>query len=90
DELTSPGADRSVELGDLLAAAVALARHLDVDPERALRLAAAKFRSRFEATLGLASERGLDPEGLDPAAWLDLWEDAKRAEPPGGDGGERR
>jgi ATP diphosphatase len=37
------------ELGDALFAAVALARALDVDPERALRDANARFEGRFRA-----------------------------------------
>ncbi len=46
------------EVGDLLLAVTNLARHLDVDPEQALRAANRKFVSRFRAL-----EAGLRAEG---------------------------
>ncbi len=66
------------EIGDLLQAAVSLARHLRVDPETALRRANARFETRFRAMEALAARRGLalaqlDAEGLDT-----LWEDVKK------------
>lgn len=78
EALAAQGAEeREQEVGDLLAAAVAVARHLDVDPEAALRRAARRFRTRYEGMLELAAERGQDPATLDAEAWLGLWAEAK-------------
>jgi tetrapyrrole methylase family protein / MazG family protein len=72
------------ELGDLLFSVVNVARHLDVDPEVALRAATNKFRVRFEIVERLAGERGIDlhDAGTDPAAHLAaldaLWDESKR------------
>lgn len=68
------------EVGDLLFAVANLARHLKVDPEKALRAANAKFVRRFRAI-----EAGLAARGKSPAeATLDemeaLWVKAKEAE----------
>ncbi|HVH50977.1 MAG TPA: nucleoside triphosphate pyrophosphohydrolase [Gaiellaceae bacterium] len=46
------------ELGDLLFAAVNVARHLDVDPELALRQATDRFRARVEEAERLAAAAG--------------------------------
>jgi nucleoside triphosphate diphosphatase len=46
------------ELGDVLFAAVNVARKLDVDPELALRQAARRFRRRVEVAEALAAEAG--------------------------------
>ena len=43
------------EMGDLLFSCVNLARHLSVDPEKAMRSANNKFKRRFEAMESLAS-----------------------------------
>jgi len=68
------------EMGDLLFVLVNLARHLQVDPEAALRRTNAKFVRRFAAI-----EDALAAEGRAPAeATLEemdaLWDAAKRAE----------
>ncbi len=65
------------ELGDLLFTVVNLARHLNVDPELALRRTNAKFRRRF-AGMEKASGRALSEQS---AAQLEaLWEHAKQRE----------
>ena len=74
---------RAEELGDLLFAAANWARHLEVDPEEALRLANAKFERRFRSMEKLAVERGLALKELTPAAWDGLWNEVKRAEKAG-------
>jgi MazG family protein len=49
---------RAEELGDVLFAAVNVARSLDVDPELALRRATDRFRARVETAEKLASSSG--------------------------------
>ncbi|HZT53792.1 MAG TPA: nucleoside triphosphate pyrophosphohydrolase [Gaiellaceae bacterium] len=48
----------AAELGDVLFAAVNVARRLDADPELELRRAAQRFRARVEAADALAAEAG--------------------------------
>jgi MazG family protein len=52
------------ELGDVLFAAVNVARKLDVDPELELRAAAQRFRSRVETAEALAAGEGKDWQAL--------------------------
>jgi len=68
DELaTAPDADaRFHELGDVLFAAVNVARKLKVDPELALRAASERFRGRVEAGVELAARDGRAWEDLRP------------------------
>ncbi len=68
------------ELGDLLFAVVNVARHLDVDPEAALRGATARFRRRFEGVEARAAAKGLDLRSLDLPGLDGLWEEVKRSE----------
>jgi ATP diphosphatase len=77
------GERRAEELGDLLFAAANWARHLQVDPEEALRLANAKFERRFRAMEKLAGQRGLVLKSLVPEAWDALWNEVKTAEKSG-------
>ena len=51
---------RAEELGDVLFAAVNVARKLDIDPELELRRASERFRARVEVAERLARENGED------------------------------
>jgi ATP diphosphatase len=64
------------EIGDLLFSVVNYARHLDIDPEAALREAAARFEQRFRKVEDLA-ERPLKDMGIDELEAL--WQRAKKA-----------
>ncbi len=71
------------EFGDLLFVMANVARHLDIDPEHALRRANAKFTRRFQSI-----ERDLAASGKSPAdSTLDemdaLWNEAKARERSG-------
>ncbi len=66
------------ELGDLLFAVVNVARHLDIDPETALRGASAKFRTRFEQVEARAGAQGRDLSTMTLAELDALWDQAKR------------
>jgi tetrapyrrole methylase family protein/MazG family protein len=79
DELRAAGTDdqRAAELGDLLLAAVAVARRLDLDPEEALREATDRFVGRFDRLERVVAERGLDLAALAEADLLALWSAAK-------------
>jgi MazG family protein len=72
-----PSAELTEEIGDLLFAAVNLARKAGVQPGPALDRANRKFRRRFEAIERLAAERGIDV-GTAGLEVLDaLWEEVK-------------
>jgi MazG family protein len=60
------GAETFEEVGDLLFAAINVARKLRVDPELALRAAAERFRGRVEAAAALAEREGRPWEELSP------------------------
>lgn len=68
------------EIGDLLFAAVNLARFVQVDPEIALKKANAKFASRFRAMERMARENGHELAGIPRPEMEALWEKAKRNE----------
>jgi tetrapyrrole methylase family protein/MazG family protein len=67
-----------VEVGDLLFAVVNVARHLDVDPESALRAAVAKFRHRVESVEGLATQQGKKMKEMTLSELDELWEVVKQ------------
>ncbi|WP_439574907.1 nucleoside triphosphate pyrophosphohydrolase [Phreatobacter sp.] len=68
------------EVGDLLFAAVNLARHLGVDPESALRGTNAKFERRFASIEAALAARGQTPAGSSLDEMDALWNAAKAAE----------
>jgi ATP diphosphatase len=67
----------SNEVGDLLFAAVNLARHLKVDPEAALRSANAKFERRFAHIEMRLAEGGQTPDRASLDEMERLWDEAK-------------
>ncbi|MDP3984328.1 MAG: nucleoside triphosphate pyrophosphohydrolase [Acidimicrobiia bacterium] len=74
-ELEAAGTDvvrMGEEVGDLLFTVVNLSRHLEVDPEVALRAATQRFMRRFQLMEEEGPMRGLSPEELDAR-----WERAK-------------
>jgi nucleoside triphosphate diphosphatase len=70
----------SGEVGDLLFAAVNLARHLRVDPEAALRGANLKFERRFAHIENRLAEGGRTPESASLDEMERLWAEAKATE----------
>ncbi len=73
------------ELGDLLFAAVNVARHLSCDPEDALHKACGKFAARFRLVEAQASSKGHTLEQLSLSELDALWANAKanlREAPP--------
>jgi MazG family protein len=72
DELEAAGEreQRFHEVGDVLFAAVNVARKLRVDPELALRAASERFCGRVEAAADLAARDGADWNDLEPEAQL--------------------
>ncbi len=68
------------EFGDLLFVVANLARHLEIDPEAALRAANAKFTRRFEAVEDALAAQGKTPDQSDLAEMDALWNQVKTAE----------
>jgi MazG family protein len=70
----------SEELGDLLFTLANLARHLEVEPETALRSTNAKFERRFRYIERELARRGKSPETSTLEEMDALWNEAKMAE----------
>jgi MazG family protein len=68
------------EMGDLLFAAINLARYLHIDPEIALKKANTKFSTRFRRMEELAAKSGKALADVPRARMEELWDTAKRAE----------
>lgn len=68
------------EIGDLLFAAINLARFVNVDPEIALKRANAKFVKRFQAMERLAKATGRNLADVPRTEMESLWEAVKRKE----------
>lgn len=65
------------EWGDLMFALVNYARHLRIEPEAAMRRAAAKFEARFRAMEGLARTEGEPLQGRSLSELDALWDRVK-------------
>jgi XTP/dITP diphosphohydrolase/tetrapyrrole methylase family protein/MazG family protein/ATP diphosphatase len=72
--------ERFHEVGDVLFAAVNVARKLRVDPELALRAAGERFRGRVQAASDLAARDGADWNDLSPDTQLGYYARARLAE----------
>lgn len=66
------------ELGDLLASVIGIAQFLHLDPERALRKCARKYRTRFEEAYLLAMNEGQDFHTIDLDEKINYWQKAKQ------------
>ena len=75
-------AHAATEVGDLLFAAVNLARHLNSDPEGILRATNLKFERRFASIEAALAARGKTPKDATLAEMDALWDKAKAAEKP--------
>jgi nucleoside triphosphate diphosphatase len=78
--LDADAGEAAAEVGDLLFAAVNLARHLHADPEALLRQTNQKFERRFAAIERALSARGKAPQDASLAEMDALWEQAKADE----------
>ena len=78
--LDGKAADAAGEVGDLLFAAVNLARHLGADPEAVLRGTNRKFERRFAAIEHALAAEGKKPQDATLAEMDALWDEAKAGE----------
>ena len=79
DELAAADDPANVEeeIGDVLFAAVAVARKHGIDAESALRRTVRTFAGRYERFVALAADRGLDVETADEAELRALFRETK-------------
>jgi MazG family protein len=76
----APSMHLEEEVGDLLFAAVNVARFVGVDPEIALKKANRKFKRRFQWMEAAAGQKGTRFANLPRAQMEDLWNQSKAAE----------
>jgi len=83
DELKAAesAAHRHEEFGDVMFVMANLARHLNIDPEQALRDANQKFTCRFNGIEDKLQQDGRTPPQSDLAEMDALWEAVKQEEP---------
>ncbi len=79
-ELEAAPNDAAAEVGDLLFAAVNLARHLHADPEAVLRATNRKFERRFASIEQALAAAGKAPQDATLAEMDALWNEAKSRE----------
>lgn len=73
-------AERAEEFGDLMFVLANLARHMEIDPEAALRAANTKFTRRFAGIEAALAARGRTPAESDLVEMDALWDQVKAAE----------
>ena len=78
--LDGDGVNAAAEVGDLVFAAVNLARHLHADPEALLRQTNRKFERRFATIERALAVRGKAPQQATLAEMDRLWDEAKAEE----------
>jgi len=84
-EIDSGDTDKAAdELGDLLFVCANIGRHLEIDPETALRAANAKFTRRFQYIEQTLAQKGQSPEAAGLAEMEALWGEAKAIEAANG------
>jgi tetrapyrrole methylase family protein / MazG family protein len=70
--------EKEAEIGDLLFSVAQLARHLDIEPEQALRVTNQRFENRFFKMKELSKKDGRKFEELTPQELEEYWARVKR------------
>ena len=81
EEVEETRAQPAAEIGDVLFAAVNVARKAGVHPTAALRRATDKFKRRFQAIERLAASRGIDVASAGLATLDAMWNEVKPGHP---------